>query len=82
MKRILFLIGVLLMLISLSAFADSDAEEANKILTYGRYFVDLVGAASIIASVTPTPKDDKIIGRIVKLIDVLGFNVLFAKNKR
>ena len=44
--------------------------------------VDLVGAvtlivtiASIIAAVTPTPKDDEWIGKLYKLVDALALNI-------
>lgn len=41
----------------------------------------VVAAASAIASVTPTPKDDEWIAKIYKVIDVLAINVGKAKQK-
>ena len=50
--------------------------------------VDLVGAvtlivtvASIIAAVTPTPKDDEWMGKLYKLIDALALNIGKAKDR-
>ena len=44
----------------------------------------VVGAASAVAALTPTPKDDKIISTILKVIrkiaNVFGLNVGNAKN--
>ncbi|MBI1261411.1 MAG: hypothetical protein GC184_06775 [Rhizobiales bacterium] len=42
--------------------------------------LSLVGAASAVAAATPTPKDDKIIGKIYRVVNVLALNVGFAKN--
>jgi len=41
----------------------------------------VVTAASAIAAITPTPKDDKIIGKLYKVIDLFAFNVGKAKDK-
>ena len=41
----------------------------------------LVTASSIIAAVTPTPKDDAWIGKLYKCIDLLALNILKAKDK-
>ena len=41
----------------------------------------VVTVASIIASLTPTPKDDKIVGKCYKVIDALALNIGKAKNK-
>jgi len=40
-----------------------------------------VAVASAIAALTPTPKDDTIVGKIYKVIDLLALNVGKAKNK-
>jgi hypothetical protein len=39
----------------------------------------VIAAASAIAALTPTPKDDMIIGKAYKLIDWLALNVFNAK---
>jgi len=39
----------------------------------------VVCAASIICSVTPTPKDDAMIGKLYKLIEMLALNIGKAK---
>ncbi len=41
----------------------------------------VIAAASIIAAVTPTPKDDQWIGKLYALIDLAAINVGFAKDK-
>jgi len=39
----------------------------------------IIAAASAIAALTPTPKDDTIIGKAYKVIDWLALNVFTAK---
>lgn len=41
----------------------------------------VISAASIIAAVTPTPKDDSVIAKIYRAIDLLAVNVGKAKDK-
>ena len=41
----------------------------------------IVAVASAIAALTPTPKDDNIVGKIYKVIDLLALNVGKAKDK-
>ena len=41
----------------------------------------LVAVASAIAALTPTPKDDTIVGKIYKFVDLLALNVGKAKDK-
>jgi len=41
----------------------------------------IVTIASAIAALTPTPKDDKWIGKLYKIIDVFALNIGKAKNK-
>lgn len=41
-----------------------------------------IAAAAAIAALTPSPKDDSIVGRLRKLIDFLGLNWGFAKNDK
>ena len=41
----------------------------------------IIAAASAIAALTPTPKDDTIIGKAYKIIDWLALNVFRAKDK-
>jgi len=40
----------------------------------------VVCAASIICSLTPTPKDDALIGRLYKIIEVAALNIGKAKD--
>ena len=39
-----------------------------------------VCAASIICSLTPTPKDDALIGRLYKILEVCAMNIYKAKD--
>lgn len=41
----------------------------------------VIAAASAVAALTPTPKDDAIIAKLYKVIDVLALNVGKAKDK-
>ena len=41
----------------------------------------VISGASLICALTPTPKDDQIIGKIYKLIDWCAINVGKAKEK-
>ena len=41
----------------------------------------ILTGSSIIAAITPTPKDDVWIGKIYKLIDVMALNIGKAKMK-
>ena len=41
----------------------------------------LIAGASLIAAVTPTPSDDKIIGKLYKVLDWFALNIGKAKEK-
>ena len=41
----------------------------------------IVTCSSIVAAVTPTPKDDVWIGKLYKFIDMLALNIWKAKEK-
>ena len=41
----------------------------------------LVAGASLIAALTPTPSDDKIIGKLYKVLDWFALNIGKAKEK-
>ncbi len=41
----------------------------------------VVSAASAVAAVTPTPKDDRILGRLYRIVDVLALNIGRAKDR-
>ena len=41
----------------------------------------LIAAASAIAALTPTPKDDKFIGKLYKIVDFFALNIGKAKDK-
>ena len=40
----------------------------------------IVCAASIICSLTPTPKDDALIGRLYKMLEICAMNIGKAKD--
>jgi hypothetical protein len=50
-------------------------------LDYIQIALAIIGAAATIAAITPTKRDDTIVGYITKLVDVFALNVLNAKNK-
>ena len=41
----------------------------------------VIACASVIAAVTPTPKDDGLVKKLYKIIDLLAVNVGKAKDK-
>lgn len=41
----------------------------------------VIAAASAVAALTPTPRDDKIIGKLYKIVDLLALNIGFAKRE-
>lgn len=41
----------------------------------------ICAVASAIAALTPTPKDDVIIGKVYKIVDLLALNIGKAKQK-
>ena len=41
----------------------------------------LIAGASLIAALTPTPSDDKIIGKLYKVLDWFALNIGRAKEK-
>jgi hypothetical protein len=41
----------------------------------------IIAAASAIAAITPTPKDDTLVGKVYKIVDWLALNVMKAKDK-
>jgi hypothetical protein len=51
------------------------------LITIGLVISAIVFVASAIAAITPTPKDDKWIGKLYKIIDVCALNIGKAKNK-
>jgi hypothetical protein len=48
---------------------------------YVQYATAAIAIASIIASITPTPRDDAIIGKLYKIIDLFALNIGKAKDK-
>ena len=45
------------------------------------WITTIIAVASLIAASTPTPKDDKWIGKFYKFIDLLALNIGKAKQK-
>ena len=41
----------------------------------------VISVASLIASLTPTPKDNTVVGKLYKLVDLLALNIGKAKDK-
>ena len=79
MKAISF---ILLLSLSCAVYAESsDAEIITQITSWIGIATSVVGIFAVVAAVTPTKRDDKIVGKIMKFIDVLGANFGAAKNK-
>lgn len=53
----------------------------DSMATYVAWATAIVTAASAIAAVTPTPTDDKWVGKAYKLVDWLALNFGKAKDK-
>lgn len=53
----------------------------EEIYMYLQIATIVVSAASAIAAVTPTPKDDTFIGKLYKIIDIMALNFGYAKQK-
>ena len=51
------------------------------ILNILMWITAIISIASVIAAITPTPKDDVWFGKIYKIIDWCALNVLKAKDK-
>ena len=45
------------------------------------YWAQIIVACAMIAAVTPTPKDDAWMAKLYKIIDIVGLNFGFAKDK-
>ena len=43
-------------------------------------FLTLVGGASAVAALTPTPRDDRFLGGLYRIIDLMALNVGRAKD--
>jgi hypothetical protein len=41
----------------------------------------IVGAASAVAAATPSRKDDELMGKVTRVIDMLALNVGYAKRR-
>ena len=94
MKKLVFCFTAVLSvvaLVALSAFADDSAVSAVSALStlpwyataleYYMIITSVLGTAAIVATMTPTPKDDAVISKIQKFIHIVGLNFGFAKNK-
>lgn len=53
-------------------------EVFEKVVVYAPVAIAVAGA---ITAATPTPKDDKILSAVRKVLDILALNVRHAKNK-
>lgn len=42
----------------------------------------IIAAAAAVAAITPTPKDDSILAKARAVVDFIGFNFGFAKNRK
>lgn len=61
--------------------SDLENENAEKILMWLQIVTSVIGTFSLIAAATPTKRDDRIVGKLLKVVDFLGANFGAAKNK-
>lgn len=57
-------------------------ELLEKLPMYIELAVHVIAAASVIAALTPTPKDDSVVSKVRAVVDLLAFNFGNAKNAR
>lgn len=57
-----------------------DADHIDKAINLILIAPMIVGIASALAAMTPTPKDDKFLGKLRKALDVVALNVRHARN--
>lgn len=60
---------------------DLQNEGAEKLLVWLQVITSVIGTFSLIAAITPTQRDDRIVGKLMKVVDFLGANFGAAKNK-
>lgn len=61
---------------------DLQNEKLETILQWIQIFTSVVGSFALIAAATPTDRDDRIVGKLMKIVDFLGANFGAAKNKK
>lgn len=81
-----FLFVMVCSLLSMFALAqgpvpDLQNEGAEKLLVWLQVITSVIGTFSVIAALTPTQRDDRIVGKLMKFVDFLGANFGAAKNK-
>lgn len=42
----------------------------------------VIAAASAVTALTPTPKDDRVVGKVYKILQILALNVGFARDRQ
>ena len=42
----------------------------------------VIAAASAVTALTPTPKDDKLVGRAYRVLQIFALNIGFAKDRQ
>lgn len=57
-----------------------DADSIDKVINILLIAPMVVGVASALAALTPTPKDDTFLAKLRKALDVVALNVRHAKN--
>lgn len=80
------LVVVMFLLVSAVATADGvvpdlENEWAEKVILWMQILTSLVGTFGLIAAATPTKRDDRVLGKLLKVVDFLGANIGAAKNR-
>lgn len=66
-------------LLLLNEFISPDVQA--EILKWSKVITSFVGSFAILAAATKTKRDDKIVGKAMKVVDLFGANIGNAKNK-
>lgn len=79
------LLLVIFLLVSAIAAAqgvvpDMENDLAEKVILWLQILTSVIGTFSLIAAATPTKRDDRIVGKLLKVVDFLGANFGAAKN--
>ena len=54
----------------------------EKVLLFAQNVATIVGACAVLATLTPTPKDDSFLAKLKRLLDLAAMNFGKAKNEK
>jgi len=83
MLAVATVVGCLAM-VDVALAAEVVAVESDWLVRLQEYYMiasAVIGTAAMIAAITPSPRDNQVVGVLRRIIDFIGFNFGFAKNK-